>query len=396
MSVKDCWLLPEGIDESLPVEAARLELARRQLIDLYRCWGYELVMPPFIEYLESLLMGSGDLDLQTFKLTDQLNGRMMGVRADMTLQVARIDAHRLLRNAPTRLCYLGTVLKTRPDNFAGSRSPLQVGVELYGHSGVESDFEVLSMMLETLKLCNIAAPIHIDIGHVGFFRDLSKQAGLDQSQETTLFDMLQRKAQPEIISWLAKLEVNSDVIQALEKLAMLNGGEEVLKEARDLPGFASKTSQGYFDDLGVLSDRIAESYPEVEINYDLAELRGYHYETGIVFAAYCPGEGRELARGGRYDGIGERFGRARATTGFSADLKTLMRLGGFQPQQSSEKIFAPAGDDLELIQQIQQLRKQGSCVVQSLPGQLETASDMGCSTELIKQNDQWVINKIVD
>lgn len=393
--MKDYWLLPEGIDESLPAEAARLEDARRQLIDLYRSWGYELVMPPFIEYLESLLIGSPDLDLQTFKLTDQLTGRMMGVRADMTPQVARIDAHRLQSETPTRLCYLGTVLKTRPDNFAGSRSPLQVGVELYGHSGIDSDLEVLSMMLETLSLCEINPSIHIDIGHVGIFRELAKQAKLDESQEAVLFDMLQRKARTEINSWLEKLELKADVKESLEKLAMLNGGGEVLEEARALPGFAAKQLQGYVDELGVLSDHIATTYPEVEINFDLSELRGYHYETGIVFAAYLPGEGRELARGGRYDGIGARFGRARAATGFSADLKTLMRLGRFQSTQINEKIFAPAQNDPELIQQISQLRAQGNTVVQSLSGQLETAADMGCSAELVKLNGQWVVQKIV-
>lgn len=395
MSIKDYWLLPEGIDESLPAEANRLEGARRQIIDLYRSWGYELVMPPFIEYLESLLVGSPDLDLQTFKLTDQLTGRMMGVRADMTPQVARIDAHRLKSDAPTRLCYLGTVLKTRPDNFAGSRSPLQVGVELYGHSGIDSDLEVLSMMLETLSLCNIRLPLHVDIGHVGIFRELANQAELDEHQEAVLFDMLQRKARAEIGGWLEKLELKTGVREALEKLAMLNGGREVLEEAKILPGFAAAQLQDYLDELGVLSDHIAMTYPEVEINFDLSELRGYHYETGIVFAAYLPGEGRELARGGRYDGIGERFGRARAATGFSADLKTLMRLGGFQSTQISEKIFAPAQNDPELIQQVKELRAQGNIVVQSLSGQLETAADLGCSAELVKQNDQWVVNKIV-
>lgn len=395
MPVKDYWLLPEGIDESLPAEASRLEAARRQLIDLYGSWGYELVMPPFIEYLESLLVGSPDLDLQTFKLTDQLTGRMMGVRADMTPQVARIDAHRLKSEAPARLCYLGTVLKTRPDNFAGSRSPLQVGVELYGHSDIDSDIEVLSMMLETLSLCNIKPPIHIDIGHVGIFRELAKQAELDESQEAVLFDMLQRKARTEINSWLEKLELKAGVRKALEKLAMLSGGRDVLEEAKTLPGFAAKQLQDYLDELSILSDHIATTYPEVEINFDLSELRGYHYETGIVFAAYLPGEGRELARGGRYDAIGERFGRARAATGFSADLKTLMRLGRFEPAQASEKIFAPAQHDPELMQQIKQFRVKGKIVVQSLSGQLETAADMGCTAELVKQNDQWVVKKIV-
>ena len=393
--MKDYWLLPEGIDEALPAEASRLEAARRQLIDLYRGWGYELVMPPLIEYLESLLIDNHELDLQTFKLTDQLNGRMMGVRADMTPQVARIDAHRLHREEPTRLCYLGTVLKTRPDNFAGSRSPLQVGVELYGHAGIDSDIEVLSLMLETLDLCRIAPPIHLDLGHVGIFRELAKQAGLDEAQESTLFDMLQRKAQAEIDHWLEALSLPAEVKEALQRLAMLTGGREVLEEARALPGFAGKAMQKHFDDLAMVSDRIAVSWPAVEINFDLAELRGFHYENGIVFAAYLPGEGRELARGGRYDGIGERFGRARPATGFSADLKTLMRLGAFEATQVNDKIYAPADNDTALARQVRDLRAQGKTVIQALSGQSETAAEMSCSAELVKQNGQWVVQKIM-
>lgn len=395
MSIKDYWLLPEGIDEALPAEASRLEHARRALIDLYRSWGYQLVMPPLIEYLESLHAGSEDLDIQTFKLTDQLTGRMMGVRADMTPQVARIDAHRMQMDGQSnRLCYMGTVLKTRPDNFAGSRSPLQIGAELYGHSGIDSDLEILSLMMETFDLCNMPSPIHIDIGHVGIFREIARDAQLDQNQEAQLFDMLQRKAQPEIKQWLGKLNLSQPIKEGLMNLSTLHGGKEVLEKARDLPAFASRVYQRYFADLNTLSREVQQQFPTVEINFDFAELRGFHYETGIVFAAYRPGEGRELARGGRYDGIGRRFGHARPATGFSADLKNLLRLTDYSSPVTGEKILAPADNDSKLKDKIRQLRSQGSIVIQSLSGQQESAKDLGCSAELSKQNGRWVLNQI--
>ena len=223
MNKTDRWLLPEGIEEVLPEQAKRLEQLRRTLLDTYESWGYDLVMPPLIEYLESLLTGTGnDLDLQTFKLTDQLTGRLMGVRADMTPQVARIDAHQLNRETPTRLCYMGTVLHTRTDGFAGSRSPLQVGAELYGHAGIESDVEVISLMLETLAKSGVAAPF-VDLGHVGIYRELVKQAGLDREQEATLFDSLQRKANTEIAEYLKDWKLDSKIASAIAALTDLNG-----------------------------------------------------------------------------------------------------------------------------------------------------------------------------
>ena len=350
---------------------------------------------PLIEYLESLHAGSEDLDIQTFKLTDQLSGRMMGVRADMTPQVARIDAHRMKMNGqPNRLCYMGTVLKTRPDNFAGSRSPLQIGAELYGHNGIDSDFEILSLMLETFNLCNMPVPIHIDIGHVGIFREISRDAQLDQNQEAKLFDMLQRKAQPEIKQWLDQLGLNRTIKDGLINLSTLHGGREVLVKAREMPAFASRVYQRYFADLNTLSKQIQQQFQDVEINFDFAELRGFHYETGIVFAAYRPGEGRELARGGRYDGIGRRFGHARPATGFSADLKNLLRLADSSQPEQVERIYAPAETDAELRDKIRQLRNQGSIVIQSLTGQQVSAKDMGCTAELLKQNGRWVVNQI--
>lgn len=388
------WLLPEGIEEALPEDAAWLESHRRQLVDLYRSWGYELVLPPFIEYLESLLAGaSPDLDLQTFKLTDQLTGRLMGVRADMTPQIARIDAHRINRGGPVRLCYLGTVLTTRPSGFGGTRSPLQVGVELYGSEGLASDREVLSLMLETMRLCGVEG-INIDLGHTGIFREVSAAAALTEEQSEALFDMLQRKSVPEIDEFVTALKADADVIEGIRALAWLNGGVEALSKAREVLAFASK-AMAHIDSLELLAGEIVRRYPEVSIHFDLAELSGYHYETGVVFSAYTAGEGQAIARGGRYHGIGRDFGRERPAVGFSADLKTLRKISSKLFEYQPRCILAPydAGD-ARLVEMIAKLRDQGNCVVYALDGNGGQLDKDGCSHQLIKQDDRWVVEEI--
>ena len=326
MTAEDRWLLPEGIEEILPPAAGRMERLRRELLDLYESWGYELVTPPLIEFLDSLLTGTGnDLELQTFKLTDQLSGRMMGVRADMTPQVARIDAHLLKRAGPVRLCYMGTVLRTRADGFGGSRSPYQAGVELYGHRGHESDLEVLMLMLETLQTAGIDA-VHLDLGHVAVFRELVRQAGLDREREGLLFEALQRKALPEIRQQLAVWALPAPCEQALLALAELNGGPKVLDEADLRLAAAGEAVRDALAMLRRLVAALLRRWPELPIHIDLAELRGYRYHTGVLFAAYVPGQGQAVAQGGRYDEIGQVFGRARPATGFSTDLATLLSL----------------------------------------------------------------------
>ena len=305
----------------------KLECARRELLDLFSRWGYALVMPPFIEYLESLLTGSGtDLDLQTFKVTDQLTGRMMGLRADMTPQAARIDAHPLQRDEPSRLCYMGTVLHTRADGFGSSRSPLQVGAELFGHAGVDSDVEILSLVLECLSLMKIP-DVHIDLGHVGIFRGLALEAGLSRQQESDLFEALQRKAVTEIDEILVSSSADEAQSKRLAALSTLNGGREVLDAARDQLAGASDNVLMALDNLCEIAALLEQGNSGLSLNFDLAELRGYNYQTGMVFAIFVPGCGEEIARGGRYDAIGEVFGRARPATGFSTDLKTLLDLG---------------------------------------------------------------------
>lgn len=390
------WLLPEGIEELLPPQAEELEQLRRQLLDCYRSWGYELVMPPFIEYLESLLTGTGgDLDLQTFKITDALTGRQMGVRADMTPQAARIDAHQLKRDVPVRLCYLGTVLRTRSEGFAGSRTPLQVGAELFGHSGIDSDLEILEVMLETLALTGVD-PVIIDLGHVGIFRGLAKQAGLNAEQESALFDALQRKAVPEIKELLEAFSSTSKLASKmsgmLSALAGLSGGIEILSEAKKILKHADKAVKQALEELAQMAEMLQQRRPDVQLHYDLAELRGYNYQSGIVFSAYVPGYGQEVARGGRYDGIGRIFGRSRPATGFSADLKTLIGLS--QQSSMSEQqnaIFAPSGNDPSLQLEISKLRKQGERVVRALPGQQGSATEMGCNRKLEEQKGKWKV-----
>lgn len=383
------WLLPEGIEEVLPAEAARVETLRRELLDTYACWGYQMVIPPMIEYLDSLLTGTGhDLDLQTFKVTDQLSGRMMGIRADMTPQAARIDAHQLRQEGTTRLCYLGVVLHTVAEGFGGSRSPLQVGAELYGHAGLESDIEIISLMMETLAVASVQN-VHLDLGHVAVFRSLARQAGLDKRQEQELFSALQRKSVPEIDEMLSGLTIEQSMKDMLQALTMLNGGVEILAEARErLAGAGDEVMQA-LDELQRIADAMSGRYPELPLYFDLAELRGYTFHTGLVFAAFLPGQGQEIARGGRYDNIGEVFGRARPATGFSTDLKTLISLSSEVTQVSTDAIAAPYSDDAALLAKVSELRAAGNTVVTILPGQEK--NETGCSRQLVLEQGEWQV-----
>jgi ATP phosphoribosyltransferase regulatory subunit len=389
----DRWLLPEGIDELLPDEAHSLEDLRRRLLDLYYSWGYDLVIPPFVEFVESLLTGVGsDLDVQTFKLTDQLSGRLMGVRADMTPQVARIDAHRLRRDTPARLCYMGTVLRTQSDEFASSRSLVQIGAELYGHHGFESDVEMLSLMLETLALAGLQ-DVYMDIGHVGVFQGLASQAGLNQDQKNELFDALQRKSVPDISDFLASVPMDDSTRQMLMDLAWLNGDITILAEARKKLQAASDEVHQAITDITQVAEQIQNLYPGISLHCDLAEVRGIQYHTGIVFAAYKAGVGQSIAQGGRYDNIGRYFGRARPATGFSADLRSLMKWGSTSAQPKNG-IFAPADSDPALQKKIKELRHSGERVVTQLTGQTGSAKDLDCDRQIVSRGGQWIIEKL--
>lgn len=390
---RENWLLPEGVDEVLPPQAAVVEQLRRDLLDLYAKWGYKLVFPPFLEYLESLLINTGgDLDLKTFKVTDQITGRTLGIRADITTQAARIDAHQLRDENPTRLCYAGTVLHTKSDGFAGSRAPLQAGAELYGHSGVESDLEIICLMMETLKLAGLQ-DIYIDLGHVGIFRGLVRQAGLSEQSEMELFNALQRKSIPEIKELVSRLDIGEQdaaMFIALPELC----GEDALDRAKGLFAQANIDVQDALNELIRLAEQVKNRLPGLPLHFDLSELRGYHYHTGVVFAAFVPGLGQEVARGGRYDDIGAAFGRARPACGFSSDLKLLMRLNKSVEQSCNNGIFASWSDDPSQQQAVEQLRKEGKTVVMGLPGQAGSAEEMGCSELLSQQDGNWVVTAV--
>ena len=396
MQKNDTWLLPEGIDEVLPEQAEKLERLRAKLLATFASWGYRLVIPPFVDYLDSLLTGSGhDLDLQTFKLTDQISGKMLGVRADMTPQVARIDAHNLKHEWPTRLCYVGTILHTRGDPLEKTRCPMQIGAELYGHSGIESDYEIICLMLETLALSGLQN-VHLDLGHVGIYRALVAEAGLTSQQETQLFDVLQRKAGSELTELLQNFNIDECFKALFTALAKLNGGRDVLEKAATLLNIGNESVAKALADLINIADKLRRDFPVLPVSFDLAELRGYHYHTGLVFAAFIPTLGREIARGGRYDNIGEIFGRARAATGFSADLKQLVRLCPNNPDQAEAPvIFAPYAEDADLLLKIRDLRAEGATVIQYLPNQVGTAADLGCTATLEKQDQRWLVKPIV-
>jgi ATP phosphoribosyltransferase regulatory subunit len=379
------WLLPEAIEDVLPRDAARMESLRRRLLDAFVSHGYEYVIPPLLEYVESLLAGSGaDLDLRTFKLVDQLSGRSMGVRADITPQVARIDAHLLNRKGVTRLCYCGSVLHTLPAGFNVTREPLQLGAELYGHAGLEADIEVIRLLSITLGLCDISAS-RLDLGHVAVFRALAKQAALSPDAEQELFAALQGKDVPTVRALV--ISVAEPVRSALLALSELHGDRSMLDHAaRILPPLAEITT--------ALADlrRLADAFPELPLGFDLADLRGYHYHSGVAFAAYCAGSPAAIALGGRYDAFGHAWGRARPATGFSLDLREVNRLSN--SGESHGAILAPWPEDDILRAETERLRANGERVVLALPGHEGAWREAGCDRMLVRRNDQWLIESL--
>lgn len=380
------WLLPEAIEDVLPAEAWRIETLRRRLLDEFRCHGYEFVIPPLLEYVESLLTGSGrDLDLRTFKLVDQLSGRTMGIRADIAPQVARIDAHLLNRTGVTRLCYCGSVLHTLPAALTATRQPLQIGAELYGHAGIEADAEMLHLLAGALNLAGIAAS-RLEVGHVGVFRALAAGATLDPDQEQEIFAALQAKDQSSLRELV--IGVAEPFGSALLALPDCYGGDALRRAANTLPALP-EIGQA----LGELR-AIAEAAQDLRLSFDLADLRGLHYHSGIVFAAYCAGHPGTVALGGRYDKVGKAFGRSRAATGFSLDLRELVRLARGTEQGGG--ILAPCvyadADGVALRALIAELREQGEIVVNELPGHgLVDWQQSGCDRRLILRAGRWEI-----
>ena len=387
------WLLPEYIEDILPPFSWRLERARRDILDLFWSHGYELIQPPLLEYLESLLTGTGrDLDLKTFKLVDELSGRHMGLRADITPQVARIDAHLMNYKGVNRLCYSGSVLQTKPDNMMGTREPLQIGAELFGHAGLESDFEIQSLMVEALALAGVKEVV-IDLGHVAIFRALVSQSEKSAAREMDLFQALQRK-DARLLSELTA-DLDSGLKQAFRALPNLNGDIGVLATARlQLPANTSGPRpapiHAALDELERLGAMLSRR--NIRAAYDLAELRGYHYHSGIVFAAYANGFRDAVAKGGRYDEVGKAFGRARAATGFSMDLREALSNGEL-PSRCG--VLAPnVSDTAELDAAIALLRKNGERVVKELPGISADATELGCDRHLVFESGKWQVKLI--
>lgn len=387
------WLLPDGIEEVLPPMAGRVESLRRNLLDLYRGWGYDLVIPPFVEFLESLLTGVGrDLDLKTFKVTDQLTGRLMGVRADMTPQVARIDAHSLKHQGPTRLCYSGSVLHTRAANMLASRSPIQMGAELYGCNSLAADVEIISLMLETIKSAGLDK-VCLDIGNVAIYRHLVAAAGLEGAQESALFTLLQRKDKPELSRFLDNEVADTVAAENLNRLADLHGDKSVLAQAANVLANAPAEVQQEIQLLGELATALEQSCPDVTLYFDLSELRGYQYHTGVVFAAYAPGHGQAIAKGGRYDNIGQVFGRARPATGFSTDLKALIEVAAAEAEPP-EVILAPEGYDRALLELIRSLRESGNVVVRALAADVSQEGQHEAVQQIVNKDGLWVVQDI--
>lgn len=379
------WVLPEYIQDALPAEAAKLEDLRRRLLDAFRLNGYQLVAPPLLEYLESLLTGAGqDLNLKTLKLVDQLSGRTMGVRADITPQVARIDAHLLNRKGVARLCYCGSVAHAVPSCLTATREPLQLGAEIYGHAGIEADAEVIRLLAETLQIAGVGTS-RIDLGHVGLFKALAAKAGLLPEQEEALFDCLQAKDLPGLQDLLR--DVTGASRAALFALPTLYGGVEVLARAREIMP-ADPEIQTALADLEALATRLAG----LPISFDLADLRGYHYHSGVVFAAYGGNSPVALALGGRYDSVGRAFGRGRPATGFSLDLRELALQvadpalpGSILARDSGEQGFAEA---------VAGLRAAGESVTIELPGHEGTWREAGCDRRLVLRGGAWQVEPL--
>lgn len=376
------WVLPDHIQDALPAEAARLEALRRKLLDAFGSHGYQLVIPPLLEYLDSLTTGAGqDLKLRTFKLVDQLSGRTMGVRADMTPQVSRIDAHLLNRGGVTRLCYCGSVLHTLPSTLTATREPLQIGVELYGHAGLEADIEVIRLLAGSMRIAGIPAA-RIDLGHMGIFRALAAGAGLVPERQEELFDLLQAKDVPDLNQLVAN--VASPWREALLSLPALYGGLETLDQAAELLPDLPEIRAALSDLRGV-----AAALGDLPVSFDFADLRGYHYHSGLMFAAYGDGSPAALALGGRYDLVGAAYGRGRPATGFSLDLRELVLR--VDSPASCGAVLAPLDDDADLAAIVASLRAQGNPVLTALPGHEGTWKEAGCDRQLVRHDGSWIV-----
>ena len=382
------WLLPEDIADVLPAQARKVEALRRSILDLYQSYGYELVAPPILEFLDSLLTGTGsDLNLQTFKLVDQLSGRTLGLRADITPQVARIDAHLLNRAGVTRLCYAGSVAHARTPVGSSSREQLQLGAEIYGCASWEADFEAITLLVKTLDVAGLKK-VYLDLSHAGILTGILADQKLDKATIESLYELLQTKDRPRLGQWAACLPAK--VADALLALTELNGPcAEVLAKAKHaLPKHAA-VDQALADLERIVS--ASKAAHNLELSIDLADLRGYQYHSGVMFAAYVDGLPQPIARGGRYDQVGQAFGRSRPATGFSLDLLTLASLSPLNIGKKS--ILAPWVQDPALEKVIADLRNRGEVVIQVLASETVEAAEYECDRELVKQGSSWEVKK---
>ncbi len=381
------WMLPEFIEDVLPAGAARVEALRRKLLDLFKVHGYQYVIPPTLEYLESLITGTGhDLDLATFKVVDQLTGRLMGIRADMTPQAARIDAHMLNQQGVSRLCYAGTVLRTKPDGLARTREPLQLGAELFGHAGIESDIEIQRLMIKSLQLLGLK-DLHIDFSHVAIFESLVSAGNVSTDLEEALYVALQSKDKVTVAE--LAVDLPEAVRQALVSLTDLNGGVAVLEKAENVLPKLPEIAQALAN-LSAVASKLSDL--KVNVTFDLGELRGYHYHSGVVFAAYASGYTGPVALGGRYDEVGISFGRARPATGFSLDLRGIV--SAFLPASLPKAILAPEGNDKDLLSKIETLRTDGLLVIQVLPNSEVNLNELNCDSALVLRDGEWLIETL--
>jgi ATP phosphoribosyltransferase regulatory subunit len=391
------WQLPDGVDEILPPQADQLESLRRELLDLYRSWGYDLIKTPLIEFLDSLLIvPSHELELSTFQLVDQLSGRSMGVRADISSQAARIDAHLLQKDGPVRLCYADNTLRTRPVGPLGTRCPQLIGAELYGHAGSEADIEVISLMLHTLRLSGIEQPL-LALGHTAICRSLLKAAKLPAELEGKLFTAMQNKATTDIAQLLSRAKVDRKLARCLSQLPTLHGDASVLKQAARLLKDIAAPIDAALANLQEIATALGKRFEQLNLFFDLCELGGYDYHSGVIFSACASNHGEAIAKGGRYDAIGEVFGRARPATGFDADLKTLLQLSK-RRFPVAEKIYAPPLEDAALDATILELRLRGQVVVQGFPTRhkgknklQQAAEELGCTQQLVQQQGRWLV-----
>ncbi|MDG9968687.1 ATP phosphoribosyltransferase regulatory subunit [Achromobacter mucicolens] len=382
------WLLPESLADVLPAEARRIEELRRELLDLYRTYGFELVAPPLVEYIDSLLSGTGsDLDLRTCKLIDQLSGRTLGVRADMTPQVTRIDAHLLNRAGVTRLCYCGNVLHARPSDLLSSRELLQIGAEIYGHAGFEADLEIIQLVLETVAIAGVRNP-RLDLNHPGVLRAILKSDPAAAELAQDAIRLMRDKDVPGLGELAARAPgIRPETLKALQLLPTLYGGQDVLKIARrDLPALP-----GIAEALDALQV-VVDAMPNVSFSVDLADVGGYAYHSGVKFALYAEGWHDALVSGGRYDDVSHAFGRSRPATGFSLDLRKLA--AGLSPAERARAVRAPWGRAPALTEAVRRLRRSGEIVVQVLPGHEQDQDEFVCDRELALQDGVWTVKTL--